>query len=289
MSQVNVNEVTFGIEIECSIPVTALQAAGWRIGTYHHGIQIPTLPTGWKAEADNSIETPDYSYAKVEVVSPKLKGAEGLAQVREVCRQLNEMGAKVNRSCGLHVHVGCPENLRVIRKLVNLVSNHEKALFAITGSKSREERMYCAPVKNKLARAKDCTDNQLKVVALSEGRYCSLNLTNILAGSRPAVEFRTFAGTTNALKVVSYIQVCVGLVVKAQTSKVTVPWDAKESNAVRHQSKGPGRMALHRLFRALGWIYTIDQPERFGLIEESNKETMMNELARLAVKYDSQV
>jgi hypothetical protein len=176
--------------------------------------------------------------------------------------------------------------LRVIRKLVNLVSNHEKALFAITGSKAREERHYCAPVKDKLARAKDCTDDQMQVIVLSAGRYCSLNLTNIVGGSRPAVEFRTFAGTTSALKIVSYIQVCLGLVVKAQTSKVTVSWDAKESRAVRHQDKGPGRMALHRLFRALGWIYTIDQPERFGLIEEANKKGMMDELARLATKYD---
>ena len=37
---------TFGIEIECLIPDTQMRSLGIRIGSYHHGIQLPApFPT----------------------------------------------------------------------------------------------------------------------------------------------------------------------------------------------------------------------------------------------------
>ena len=75
----NANEMTFGVEIETVAPNSAVENDGLRIGAYHHGIQVPYLPEGWKAERDGSIDTRGGGQA-CEIVSPILRGAEGLAQ-----------------------------------------------------------------------------------------------------------------------------------------------------------------------------------------------------------------
>ncbi len=87
----NANENTFGVEIETIAPDSALRDHGLRIGTYHHGIQVPYLPAGWKAERDGSIQTNGRGHS-CEIVSPVLRGAEGLAQVAQVLRTLEEKG-----------------------------------------------------------------------------------------------------------------------------------------------------------------------------------------------------
>ena len=101
----NANEFTFGIEIETIAPNSAVQNDGLRIGPYKRGIQVPYLPTGWKAEADGSIDNSAGGH-KCEIVSPVLRGAEGLAQVLAVVQTLEAKGHRVNVSCGVHVHVG---------------------------------------------------------------------------------------------------------------------------------------------------------------------------------------
>jgi hypothetical protein len=46
----NVNEIAFGVEIETHVPRGTTP-----VGGYHCGVQVPCLPTGWKAERDSSI------------------------------------------------------------------------------------------------------------------------------------------------------------------------------------------------------------------------------------------
>lgn len=100
----NAAEMTFGIEIECCMPdETDLPFCG-----YHNGYQVRWLPAGWMAQADMSIVAP-VGFRSVEIVSPVLKGAEGIQQVMTVLEALRGKGAKVNASCGFHVHVGFPD------------------------------------------------------------------------------------------------------------------------------------------------------------------------------------
>ena len=73
------SEIAFGIEFETTLPGTDTTP----IGPYHGGYQVPWLPTGWRAERDSSIQTtPDRK--PCEFVSPKLRGAEGVAEVERV-------------------------------------------------------------------------------------------------------------------------------------------------------------------------------------------------------------
>ena len=65
----------------------------WCIGTFNSdpqvkSNQVPYLPEGWRAERDGSINCPA-GYAACEIVSPVLKGAEGIAEVVRVIEILN--------------------------------------------------------------------------------------------------------------------------------------------------------------------------------------------------------
>lgn len=97
----NANDLQYGIEIETIAPDSAVRNEHLRIGAYHHGIQVPYLPAGWTAENDGSINN-GHGGHRCEIVSPVLKGPEGLAQVAEVAGILESKGHTVNASCGVH-------------------------------------------------------------------------------------------------------------------------------------------------------------------------------------------
>jgi hypothetical protein len=281
---VNVNDLTFGVELEVTLPVGTCP-----VGGYHAGVQVPQLPAGWKAERDSSIQA-GAGYMAAEIVGPVLKGADGLSQLKAVCDWLNGVGAKVNRSTGFHVHVGFDHcNDGALHRLVSLVANFEKALFAATGTRSREESSYCRGIQGDHYFVTAFHATRVARPGLCRNRYHVLNLTNLLGYGKPTVEFRVFAGTTNAVKAIGYVRLCLGIVEKALTMKKLPKWLAKTpvGTSPIHRS-GEGQTALTRLFYSLGWTkgreeHTFGdiQPEGLPAIEATKKELM-----RLARKYD---
>ncbi len=93
----------FGVEIEVfnisqSRAAEVITAAGidCRYEEYNH-----TTRTWWKTVPDGSLPS-----NSAEVVSPPLPfNKESLEQVAKVIKVLKDNGARVNNSCGLHVHV----------------------------------------------------------------------------------------------------------------------------------------------------------------------------------------
>jgi hypothetical protein len=61
-----------------------------------------TLSRAFGIEHDGSIQAPGYA---LEVVSPILQGALGEQTVQDLFARINELNFKVNKSCGLHVHL----------------------------------------------------------------------------------------------------------------------------------------------------------------------------------------
>src|SRR5262249_54090367 len=139
---VDLNEVTFGVEFEVTLPASSRIA----VGGYHAGVPVADLPTGWNAQRDSSIQA-ERGFYGVEIVSPILKGIDGIRQIQTVCKWMKEKGAKVNGSTGFHVHVGWAGDQDALRRLAFFVSNFEKAIFAATGTKARERSAFCRPVK----------------------------------------------------------------------------------------------------------------------------------------------
>lgn len=60
----------------------------------------------WASERDGSIRNTAGRGIAHEVVSPVIKGREGLAMVKRVMKSLSRAGAKVNKSTGLHITYG---------------------------------------------------------------------------------------------------------------------------------------------------------------------------------------
>lgn len=274
----NANELTFGVEFEVLVPAGTIS----HIGGYHAGAQIAELPQGWNAQRDGSIQS-ELGFDGVEVVSPILKGPEGVTQLKTACEWFARVGAKVNRSTGFHVHVGFDRRDRAsLDRLVNMVANHEKAIYASTGTRSRESSCYCRSIqRNEIFR-----DHHLEAT----DRYHVLNLTNITRGSRPTVEFRAFAGTMSLPKVLGHVMMCLGLVEKSIATKKQTQWVAKTPVASSPIVRGgEGTTALNRLFYYLGWTkgrtnYTFGNIAAEGTPDLA---TIKAKLMELAKKYDA--
>lgn len=271
----NASELTFGIEIETTMPANSTP-----VGGHGNGVQVPWLPAGWLADRDPSIRATRGRMA-VEFVSPVLKGAEGLQQLIDVVQLIVRNGGKVNDSCGLHIHVGFNRQDRVtLERLVTLVSNHEKAIYASTGTKSRETGRWCAGLR-RFGRA------DVAVVG-AVSRYHVLNLTS----NKPTVEFRAFAATLNIVKIVGYVRLCLGLVERAHKAKRVTKWVAKtpvETSPI-HRS-GEGQTEVTRLFYTLGWTkgrtdYTYGDVSSAAAPSHAK---VKKELMRLAKQYDTPV
>ena len=281
-SEIDVNQITFGCEFEVCIP----DETPIRVGSYHDGIQVNSLPDGWNAQRDCSIQAP-LNHQGVEVVSPILKGADGLRQIKAVCDWLNAIGAKVNRSTGFHVHVGWAASREALKRLTHNVSNFETALYASTGTHARENGNFCRGVRNDQAYCDRIRDGT--ATGLPTNRYHILNLTNIGYDRRNTVEFRVFAGTTNATKALGYIRLCLGLVEKSLRMKRSTKWVGKTpvDTSPLHR-KGQGQTELTRLFYALGWTKG-DQKTVFGNIQPDGLPSLDEAKAimmKMGKKYD---
>lgn len=286
----NANQLTFGIEIETFCPQSLLvetsSSEALVIGSRHHGVQVPYLPTGWKAEHDGSVHPANPStQIDCEIVSPILRGAEGLRQVIEVCATLEAKGHKVNATCGIHIHVGwngAEMDAAALARLVCEVSYVERGLFAITGTKARERGA------NGMCYCKSIRANGTCEAATTKARgdrYHALNLQNLAYGKH-TVEFRLFSGSTSALKIVGWTMACLGLVERAVNNTRPVPFIAPEITSGGLKRKGAGATECNRLLAFLGWA--LNTGPKFGLISDAfSLDAIRAEFRRLADKYDA--
>ncbi len=281
------NDIAFGIEFETTLPASDTTP----IGGYHSGVQVPWLPRGWKAERDSSIKTLVPNRKGCEFVSPILRGADGVRQVEAALDAINEHGARVNYSCGLHITVTWNGDAPSLARLISLVGNHEKAIFASTGTRRRELAVYSKKIKpygNKEDAKRRCEAD----------RFHLLNLTHLAAGKN-RIEFRAFAGTTNKTKTIAYLFMILGLVELALGSRRCADWEYAKKAGTKscwdRPGAGEGETELNRLFYRLGWTKGWYKGElrnkKFGEVNDSDLSAdwkgLKAKLLELARKYDA--
>jgi hypothetical protein len=241
----NINEIAWGVEFETTMP----NSDPTPIGPYHGGLQVAWLPEGWHAERDSSIAPETLDRKGCEFVSPKLRGYAGFCEIEMAIEAMAARGAKVNGSCGLHVTVEWNGDAAALARLISLVGNHEKAIFASTGSRRREQITYTKQIK-------PYANKETAKARCEADRYHLLNLTHLARGQN-RIEFRAFAGTLNKTKVTGYIMMCLGLVELALTSKRCSDWDYIKREGTRscwdRPGAGMGETELNRLCYRLGW------------------------------------
>jgi len=208
----------YGIEIEAfgatmSAIEAALTTAGINVRAVGYGHS--TTPY-WKIVSDCSIS----GLNPFELVSPILQGDEGLRQIEVACKVLSDLGAKVNRSTGLHVHVDGFDFSRSLPKTKNLAKlwmKYETCFDQIVPVSRRNSNNAC--LQSNLAlhgtveaafRAIDRAQSlsALMVVtnlaATDSGRYRKLNLCSLYRHG--TVEFRHHGGTIDADKIVNWVK-----------------------------------------------------------------------------------
>jgi hypothetical protein len=282
MRKTDVNTLSFGVEIECTIPYDTLTARGWRIGGYHRGVAIPGHQ-GWTAESDASIQ-PSRSHVACEVVSPVMSGLAGLRSIEQMIETLNVMGAAVNRSTGFHVNIGWTGNPDQLRRLVCLVAHFERALFASTGTTSRDANHYCSSIALDY---RGFEGGQVDPARFS--RYHVINLQHVNEmGRGRRVEFRVFAGTLNIVKILAYVQLCLGLVCRALDNSRALPFDIAAIARKRSATAGDGQFAMSTLLHHLVWRAKTPPNGRtpVGVIDPSRMRELIKMLRKMAKQYD---
>lgn len=235
------NNLTFGVEIETTIP----SSSGVSVGSYSSGHVLPeTAPkfngTPWKGHEDGSIRVNTSGHRGCEFVSPILKGEAGLKHIVEFMKWLRSIGAKVNRSTGTHVHVGVKSVignadmetvLNWVVKVGELGKKYSTGLYASTGTTRNlmSTTSYCVPLGDvakdafKFAKSTNCKASGLSKIKHDVRKYSMINFLNV-GGGKHTVEFRAFAGTTNTAKMLNHItsSMAIALLAKHNMNKSTV-------------------------------------------------------------------
>ena len=294
----NASELTFGIEIETTVNTSEAAANGLYIGSHTNGRQVPYLPAGWTAKHDGSIGSTTPGRVGCEIVSPVLKGADGLAQALEVCKALEAKGHRVNMTCGVHIHIGWNPawGTEKLARLITITSYLEQAIFATTGTKSRERGRWCNGVR-KYGKV-DEAEKKMKGTAYGghyqPERYHMLNLTNLATGAQNTVEFRAFSGSLNPVKILGWVQACLGMVQRAITAKKAPGWVPAAPGGA-WKKDGPGQSETERFLAYLGWTNGYAraiEKRQYGWLdcpEAPTQKQVVKEFRRLAKKYDAEV
>ncbi len=190
----------------------------------------------WKVVSDASIRcqargerTASRLYS-VEVVSPICR-YEDMETVQELVRQLRHGGARVNDSCGIHIHVDASRhNPQTLRNIVNIMASKEDLLYK-TLKVNIDREYYCQ--KADLRFLDDVNLKHPKTMEelerlwyngdsrrnrhYDQTRYHALNLHSVF--SKGTIEFRMFNSTLHAGEVKSYIQLCLAISHQALTQQ----------------------------------------------------------------------
>jgi hypothetical protein len=184
----------------------------------------------WKVVKDASlVNVPEH--LRAELVTPILSYSD-LDTLQQVVRAVRAAGARVDKTTGIHVHVGAaPFDGRGLTRLAKLVYKQEPLIFAALGLERARADRYAKPLNPdfiaKLERYRPQTKDQLNRIWYGHRnyspqhydatRYYGVNFHNVWY--RGTVEFRWFEGTLHAGKIKAYVQLVLALAAKGLNSR----------------------------------------------------------------------
>lgn len=149
------------------------------------------------------------AYPTCEIVTPVLND---LASLKTVCEILNEAGASVNKSCGLHVHFGAARFTDAQwRRIICNYGRIERIIDAfMPASRRGDASQWCASIVEH-ARRIEARPGMTREAMRSEfgGRYHKVNLEAFARHS--TIEFRQHSGTIDFAKIENWVKFLAGL------------------------------------------------------------------------------
>lgn len=234
----NGNNSTFGVELEfvggdanaiaSELYDLGITAAPYRL-EYHARVSDDTK---WKLERDGSVSS---GRQGGELVSPILKDTpETWRQIEAICEVAKRHGARVNQSCGGHVHIGMNKldtARQRWRRFFKMVENYEECLYRAAGGDLGRIRSnasdYATSFSARAAEAnrmsfsmendEDVMDMARRVSRMN--RYYGINLKNIATDRAPTVEFRYFNGSLNPKQIQANIKLAAGIINASEKSR----------------------------------------------------------------------
>ena len=190
-----------GVEVECLIP----------------HIDALDTPSFWTSTSDGSINSEE-GYDGIEMVSYPASGDLLLESIDNLIAWSNDIGAVVNRSCGLHVHFNSLDLTARQVAHVGIVYKYFEEILKGMMPNSRQSSNWCKdfPIpKNQLRYITeeselielyyDYMDSYPSTDKYNDARYCGLNVhSRYYHGS---LEFRLHSGTINKTKILNWIQI----------------------------------------------------------------------------------
>jgi len=251
-------EQRFGMELEftgitrskaAKVIAEYLGSVSQYVGSGYDTYEVKTADgRRWKVMSDASIHpeneeggsaTNEY---KCEFVTP-ICTYEDIPAIQEIISQLRHAKARVNESCGIHVHIDAStHNAKSLKNLANIMASKETLLFeALAVNRERAEK-WCKKVDQRLveeihkkkphdmAKIKDIwyNGNDESYMHYSSTRYHALNLHAVW--QKGTVEFRMFNSTLHAGQVKSYIQLCLAISYQAKKQKGTASRETVSTN-----------------------------------------------------------
>ena len=206
-------ELKFGVEIEFfganyKTVIEQLRAEGIEVADftgYTHKVM-----SQWKITTDSSVTHKGTGLnIGLELVSPVLYGDEGLDELEKVYKVLNQCGAKVDTSCGTHVHFDIADY--TVADMVSFLNLYykEHTLINYLVPPSRRKNTYCRDIKSlEIQRINDRFEaGRLRGIrdigTILGTRYITVNLDSYIRYG--TVEFRQHGGTTEFEKIEAWI------------------------------------------------------------------------------------
>ena len=248
-------DLTFGVEIECYVPIDGpalaqrLNSAGIPAIFIRHSHQTTA---GWKVVHDASVtQYAPSGFHGLEVVSPILIGEAGLERVTKVADLLRALGSRITTKCGLHVHVGARNaNPHQLKTLGKMFVKYEKQFDALVPASRREtspapylaqrNRFACSNSArfNDMAdafRQIDAARTVAQIATVMNGGYSSDQYTNFRyfklnyqsMATHGTVEFRQHSGSVESQKICAWIKLVTNFVASAMSVRSVAQADGQ--------------------------------------------------------------
>lgn len=239
---IGIKDQAFGMELEFTgltrqkAAETIAQVIGGTVayagGVYKAWTVTDAQGRKWTVESDSSVTTDGGE--QCEFVTPKCT-YDDIPTVQECVRALRKAKAKVNSSCGLHIHIdGANHTPKSLKNLVFTFRAKEDLIFKAVGTQRSRLGHWCKPIDDELVdnikKLKTTDDSSLRSTWYDTyrdwhdesahyhaSRYHALNLHSLWY--RGTIEFRLFEATLHAGEIRAYITLCLAMSAQAINAK----------------------------------------------------------------------
>lgn len=268
----------FGIEIEFYSPKNVLNTVE-NLRKHVRGLMIEKwYGTEWRIVHDGSLSDVD-GFFSMELVSPVLdtEEASDLRTVRKVCATLQAMGAFVNRSCGLHVHIDASDlSVEDVKTVFHRYTKFESTIDLMMPTNRRGSDVYYTKGGSNVVNMVESCQTMHALQRVLPDRYYKVNLHAL--AKHNTIEFRQHSGSINGDTILNWVEFLSSFIKASKGSAATVAQPAARRGRPRASWIGmtSGCQKVYDVFMAShrnggGTLFLATIANRSGLAPSSIK------------------